>query len=348
MLTIVVLISLILLLVVHEASHFWAAKIFKIPVEEFGIGYPPRLFARKIKNTLYSLNLIPFGAFVRIDEEIIKQKPIFQRMIVVLAGVVSFWLVAALLIGLVLMIGAPVQVTDETEAADAFVQVSGVIADSPAGEAGLKTGDIIVSLAGPTGESISVNEISDVQAFSREYLGQEISMGFKRGEAVLNVFLTPRSNPPQGEGPLGIALVRVVFEKQPWFSAFFLGFRQAFQLTGLIISGLARAVKNIFIGQPSGLQLVGPVGIFNLFVQSGGLGAVYFFQTLALISLNLAVFNALPIPVTDGGQLLFLLIEKVKKRPVEEKIQKGINLAFFLLLIFLMLLVTIKDLKALF
>ena len=111
----------------------------------------------------------------------------------------------------------------------------------------------------------------------------------------------------------------------------------------MIISGLVLALKNVFLGQPSGMQLVGPIGIFDIFVKSGSLGITYFLQTMALVALHLAIFNALPIPVSDGGRLFFLLIEKIRGKPINEKVEKNINLVFFFLLIFLMAWVTIKD-----
>ena len=141
-------VSLIGLLILHEGGHFIAAKRFGVEVEEFGVGYPPRLFGKKIGETLYSLNLLPLGAFVRIPEKKLREKPIWQRAVILMAGIVSFWVICAILITIIFWIGSPFQISDEEEGnlINPRVQIVTVSSGSPAEEAGLEIGDVIEKL----------------------------------------------------------------------------------------------------------------------------------------------------------------------------------------------------------
>ena len=158
----------------------------------------------------------------------------------------------------------------------------------------------------------------------------------------------PRIDPPENQGALGVALGRIAMQRNGFLSAITQGFRATIDLSALIISALVNAVKAIFSGAESGVKLVGPIGIMETFVKTGQLGAVYFLNTMAVIALHLAIFNALPfIPVLDGGKIFFLTIEKVLKKPFNEKTEERINKFFFGLLLLLMFFVTIKDINAL-
>jgi len=318
------------------------AKRFGVKVEEFGIGYPPKIIGKKIGETIYSLNALPFGAFVRLPEKELNEKSGWQRFWVLMSGIISFWFFTAILFFLVFIIGAPSQVTDQEYVTNAQVQVVGISPDSPAELAGLESGDIIKELKLP-GLVKRISRIEQVQDFSKRHAGEEITLSIKRNNQITEISLIPRKDPSEGEGAMGVGLARIGIKKYPWHVALVEACVTTFRFTGLIIVRLVEAVKNIFIGQPSGLQLVGPVGIMDIFVQSGSLGIAHFFQTMALISLHLAIFNALPIPATDGGRVFLLGLEKLRKKSLNEKVEQSINGIFFLLLIGLMIFVTIKD-----
>ena len=343
-------ISLILLLIIHEFSHFIAAKKFEAGVEEFGIGYPPRLWGKRIGQTLYSLNILPFGAFVRIPEEKMKQLPASKRAVIILAGVASFWIICAVLLVIVFWAGSAVQVSDQENGnlVDTRVQIVAVAADSPAETAGLKIGDTIVNLQSPISDLRSIDKVSQVQEFTKQNQGKEIALTIRRGVEILEVDLVPRISPPKGQGSMGIGLARVATKKYAFLAAIYESIKTTFKLTGQIILGLFQALKNAVLGEPTGTEFVGPIGILSIFVDAGTLGPVYFLQTIALIALHAAIVNALPIPVADGGQLMFLAIEKVRKKPLNEKIVKNINALFFGLLVILMIWVTIKDINRIF
>jgi len=345
----IALFSLVGLLILHELSHFGAAKKLGLEVEEFGVGYPPRLLAKKIGKTIYSFNLLPFGAFVRMPDSSLRKKAAWQRALVIMAGIVSFWLFSAILLIIVMMMGAPVQIEDEEKNFfDPRVQILGVASGSPAEEIGLKPGDVIRKVESPGFPIQKIDKVKEVQEFIQNHKGQEVILTIKRGKETLFLKAIPRVSYSQDEGALGIILARVGTKKYSAKEALIQGPLETIRMTGLIVVSLGQALYNLFLRKPSGIQLVGPVGIMNIFVQSGSLGLSYFLQTMAMISLHLAIFNALPFPVADGGKLSFLALEKIRKKPLNEKTEEKINTVFFGLMLLLMVLVTIKDIAKLF
>lgn len=354
---IIAFIVLIGLMVAHEFGHFIIAKKFGVKVEEFGIGYPPRLFGKKFGETLYSVNLIPFGAFVKIPGEIKKtddpfsfsNQPIVKRMLIVAGGVISFWIIAAILFSVVFVMGARIAVDDTSSAVlnDPKVQIAMVVPGSPAKNAGLQLGDVIQKISAGD-ETFEITEVSKVQEISRVYKGKEIALTIERGKEIKNVFLTPRVSSPAGEGPIGIALVRTALKSYAPHEAFVEGLKTTGQMTIGVVQGWYFAIQRLTAGEPTGAELVGPVGIFNMMAQFGKLGLSYFLQFIAMISIYLALFNILPIPATDGGKLVFLAIEALRKKPLSEKIEESVTTVSFLLLIVMAILVTIKDVMKLF
>jgi len=355
----IVFISLIGLMVLHELGHFVIAKKFGVKVEEFGIGYPPRLFGRKFGETLYSLNLLPFGAFVKIygEEGGIESaysftgKLIWQRALIILGGVVSFWIVAAILLSIVFGIGTLQAISDEEEGSlvNSKVQIVAVSPNSPAEEAGIKVGDAIKQLT-VNNQQLTIDKVKEVQEFTQEHLGKEITLTIERGKEVFETSLMPRVSPPEGEGAMGVGLARTSEKSYPWYQAPIKGIKACISMTWAVITGLAQVLGSLVQGKglPSGAQLMGPIGIGSLMTQAAQLGLNYYLQFIAMISIYLAVFNILPIPALDGGKLLFLGIEKVRKKPVYPKIEQSITTVFFALLIALMVWVTIKDIIQLF
>ena len=350
-------ISLMGLLILHEFGHFILAKKFGVRVDEFGIGYPPRIFGKKIGDTVYSLNLLPFGAFVKLPGEIGKaddprsfsRQSIPKRALVILGGVLSFWLMAVILFSVVFNLGVPVAIGDNVESnlVDPRVQIVSVLSDSPAKMAGLRPGDAIRKFRAADYES-GITKIKEVQGLSEQYKGKEIILTIQRGKEVFDVSLVPRVSPPSGEGPIGVALVRTAIKSYPWYQAPWQGIVSTVNLTGAVIQGYGEAIKNLIARKPTGVELVGPVGVFNLFTQVSQLGVSYFLQFVGMIAIYIAIFNVLPIPAVDGGKLLFLGIEAVRKKPISEKVEQNVTAVFFALLLMMMVWVTIKDVSKLF
>jgi len=351
-----VFIVLVALMVIHEFGHFVLAKKFGVKVEEFGIGYPPRLWAKKISETVYSLNLIPFGAFVRLpDEDTVEvgqkyaNQPIWKKMLIALGGVFSFWIIAALLLGMIFMNGTQLSIADSESGnlQNVEVIITRVFLDSPAATAGLKAGDVIVKMEiGDKQQEIS--QVKEVQDFVAGHAGEKIAMTIKRGNSSFRTDVVLRQSPPTGEGLLGIGLDRTAFKRFPWPTALWQGIYTTGVYTRAILAGYSQALANIFSGKPSGIELTGIVGIGHMGIEALQLGLVNFILFVALISIYMAIFNALPIPVVDGGKVLFLIIEAVRRRPLKPELEQKIDTVAFAILIGLMVLVTIKDVINLF
>lgn len=352
MIILIAIISLILLVTIHELGHLLFAKKFGVRVDEFGIGYPPRLFGKKIGETIYSWNLLPLGGFVKIHgheeraegSDSFSSKPFYQKSIIILAGVAVFWVIAAILLTAVMIIGAPSLIGDDEVGnfTDPKVQIIGVSKDSPALDAGLEMGDIIKSING-----IEVDRVIEVQEMIEKNKGKEITLTIQRGQKILNISLTPRISVPNNEGLIGISLLRVGFKKTVWYKAPIEGIKATGVLTVSTVRGWGMVFKSLFQGKglPDGVELVGPIGIFSKYFSGiGSLSVSYFLQLVALIAISLALINLLPIPALDGGWFLFLVIEKIKGKPLNQKVVQVISTIFFVLLVSLMLWITVKEL----
>src|SRR3989344_4534827 len=237
LLTIIIsFIALMGLLIIHEFGHFILAKKFGVKVEEFGVGYPPRLIGKKIGETIYSINLLPFGAFVRMPGETEKsedpgsfsRQPVLNRILIALAGVVSFWIVSAILFSIVFNIGTYVAISDDDSSLiNPKVQITAIAKDSPAEKAGLKPGDAILNFT----------KVKDAQGFTEQYKGKEIVLTIERGKDIFDAKLTPRVNPPSGEGAMGVALTRTALQSYPWYQAPLKGIQAAFNMTLAVMRG---------------------------------------------------------------------------------------------------------------
>jgi regulator of sigma E protease len=342
--------SLFFLIILHEFSHFLAAKKSGVFVEEFGIGYPPKIFGRKIGDTLYSINLLPFGAFVRVEGEIgegsFSRQPLSKRIIIVLAGVISFWIISSLIFIFLFKIGMPVAISDEEFSSTAKIQIVEVAKNSPAQIARLKPGDVIEKIKIQEKE-YKIEKVKELQDLTQRHKGEKVILTIERGKEIFEVEITPRINPPGGEGPMGIVLARMDIKKYSLLKSIFEGIKMTGELTFAIIKGYFLAIENAIRGISPQMELTGPVGIFNIMYQTSKLGIIYFLNLLATISIYLAIFNILPIPALDGGKLLFLAIEGIRKKAVSPETEKKVTAFFFGILVILAILVTIKDIKQL-
>lgn len=361
LLTIVVFILILGLLVfVHELGHFISAKKAGVKVEEFGFGFPPRILAFTKGETTYSLNAIPIGGFVKIfgeegdenrstNKRAFYNKPIWQRAIISVMGVIMNLIIAGILLSVVHGIGIPsvVDSSQETNYKNVQIQIIEVAKNSPAEKAGIKMGDAIISLSFGN-EKTSIEEIDEVQKFVAFHSGQEITMEIKRGSEILLKNITPRVNPPKDEGALGIAMSKIGLVSYPWYQAILKGFAATGRLFITMITLFYQLLKSLILNGKMIGEVAGPVGIVVLTGQMVKLGIVYILQFTAILSINLALINILPFPALDGGRLLFLLIEKIKGRPIKFKTEKVANTLGFAILIGLMLIVTLRDVIKLF
>lgn len=335
----IVVISLVVLITLHELGHFLFAKKFDVKVHEFGIGIPPRLFGKKIGETLYSINLLPLGGFVRMlgeDEQVenersFSEKPIWQRAIILVAGVVSFWLIAALLFAFVsFQWGILTEVDENISADDSFLLVTQV-------EEGfseeLNVEDRIIKVNG--------REVKTIDQFE-ENLFEDSTIFVQRADGEKEIKLTGKN---KKEILNSLSLTRLSFQKQGPFSALAFGVNRTIEVTKLQAWGIGIALKGIVTGSglPEGMEFGGPVMIGSMATDALGRGAADYLMFVGIIASILAFMNILPIPALDGGRLLFLFIEWLKGEPISEKVENRLNATFFMLLLALMIVVTVRD-----
>ncbi|MBI2845754.1 MAG: RIP metalloprotease RseP [Chloroflexi bacterium] len=304
-LTIIAFIAVLSLLVfVHELGHFLLAKRAGVPVEEFGFGFPPRLLVLgRHRETIFTINAIPLGGFVRMPGEndpylpggFASQSPAARASILV-AGAGMNLLLAIFLFGLSAFIGEPVPATTE-------VVITEVAPGSPAESAGLQPGDTILALNGQ-----EIEDSQDLVDLTEDKLGQEVVLTVRRGEETLDLALTPRPNPPPGEGPMGIAVETVVIstklESHPIWEAIPLGVERTLRALWVIIRGIILMVQGLIAP-----ELAGPIGIAQITGEVAQMGLPFLIQFTAFLSVNLALLNLLPFPGLDGGRLAFVLVE---------------------------------------
>jgi regulator of sigma E protease len=336
------------LLIAHELGHFITARWAGITVEEFGIGLPPRLIGIRRGGILYSLNLIPFGAFVRmLGEEdptapgSFARKPKRVRAGVLAAGSFMNFALAVVAFALAFATGIPT-VVQETA-----VRVQTVAAGSPAEAAGLKPGDIIYKINGD--QAAPLEHFGQV---AREHLGQVVTLEIERDGARQTVTLTPREHWPEGQGPMGVTLQpfggKVVPIRYGPLESLWYGFRASvgvvvttLSIPVLLIGGLIPAEAARPIGLPGMAQLASQAA--SATVQTG-----WWFPILSLtgyISAGLSLANLLPLPALDGGRLLFVVIEAVRGRRVSPEREAAVHFIGMVALLALMLLISLNDLS---
>src|SRR3989344_6863239 len=363
---IIAFLSLVCLMIIHEFGHFFVAKKFGVKVEEFGIGYPPRLFGKQFGDTLYSINLIPLGAFVRIygeetgvdDYRSFSNLAVWKRILICLGGFLVFWLASIVIFSVVYMIGVDIPVGDQDIAGvnTTTVRIVAVQKNSPADMAGLQIGDELIGVysvkSSKAGVPLSaeqfdrVNKVADFQKFIQDSKGKSVALQVKRNGNTMNVNIIPRVDYPADQGPTGIALERManIIQKSPWYQAIFYGVIYTGKITWQAMGGIYHAISSFFLGKgvPQEAQFAGPIGITIFLSQAASLGAGFFLYFIGSLSVVLALFNILPISALDGGKLLFLIIEGISKKPVSVRIEQTLTIIFFILLITASIFVPIK------
>jgi regulator of sigma E protease len=343
------------LVLVHEAGHFFAARKAGVRVEEFGFGIPPRVWGKKIGKVLYSLNLLPIGGFVRIfgeegehanDPESFSSRRPSVRVGILAAGVLMNVALAWVLFSFGHVMGFPTAIEDaaSTETLkDVGVQVVEVIDDSPAKQAGVKPGDFIVGIEAGGEIAASIAKSGDVSEFLGRHPGEEITMDIKRGKEHISLVVKANEEYIEGKGFVGVGLALVGRLAYPWYEAPFRGLATTFESMWVIIVSFSALFHNIFAGKGVALDVAGPVGIAILTREASQLGLIYLIQFVAWISLHLALLNIVPFPALDGGRILFVMIEKIKGSPVAKNVEKMIHTAGFAILIVFIIFITMRD-----
>jgi len=334
------------MLLFHELGHYLTAKLFKIKVEEFGFGFPPRMIKLfHIKETLFSLNWIPFGGFVRLSGENDPEVPggfgnakPLTRIAVLLGGPVMNLLMGVILFSLIFnKVGVP----DYTK-----VLVSDVSANSPAQVAGIQVGDIVSKIAA-TPVTSTDTMVSLIQANK----GKDVDIVLQRGSESIVVHAIPRVNPPANEGSLGIAMTNPLV-KTGWVDTIPLSFQATYIQAREIFLMPARLIGNQIPKDQA--RVVGPVGIYTMFNQarnmdaqnagsSNPMGTTFTLQLMAVITIALGLTNLFPIPAVDGGRIVFILPELLFKKRIPPKYENFVHMVGFIALLLLMFYITAQD-----
>jgi regulator of sigma E protease len=352
------LLGLIPLILIHEFGHLLTGKLMGVWAHEFGIGYPPRIVKLfRWKETDFTLNWIPFGGFTRFEgetafakddeneedskskqaarEHSLYSKSPWQRIFVYLGGPVSNLLTAWLIAIVIFMTGIP----------QVQAMIAGVAPGSPAAEADLREGDLVIRV-----NEEPIEDSNELHARIMENVGEPTVLTVDRDGEILTVTVTPRENPPSGQGAVGIQIGNAEtdqpLQRLPLGSSIVQGSRYFAQMTALTVSLPVMVIRQ---GIPfEQARPVGVVGISQIAEysvnQSIQRNALYpFLSILALLSISLGIFNLLPIPALDGGRILFSLIEAIRGHALTPELEERIHLVALALMVLLFVAITILD-----
>lgn len=352
------LIILAVLIFVHELGHFLAAKLSGVRVDEFAIGFPPKLFKFKYGETLYTINLIPFGGFVKIfgenpNEDSLRgpesnrsfiNKNRLTQAIILCAGVFFNLVFAWLLITGALFSGLPAsaQHVGKGEVVNPKVTIIEVLKDSPAERAQFQVGDRV--LAAEAGAKKNTFAHSDeLRAFIVNHGTEEIIFTVERKGTIISIHAVPESDVVKEKRAIGVALADIGMLKLTVSEALIEGSKNTYTTTIATAKGLYGFVRDAILGQADFKQVTGPIGIVSLVGDASDFGLAYLLTFTAFISINLAVINILPFPALDGGRLFVVLIESITRRRLNYTYVNTVNVVGFVLLMILMVLVTYQD-----
>ncbi|MFA6520327.1 MAG: RIP metalloprotease RseP [Candidatus Paceibacterota bacterium] len=365
---VIFIVILLVLVLVHEAGHFFVAKKFGIRVDEFGFGFPPKLFGIKKGETEYTFNLLPLGGFVKIfgespDEESMNgpdaersfiNKSKWKQALVLFAGVFMNFVLAWVLFSFGFISGLPASVGGETagyEISNINLVVTSVLPDSPAHDAGLKVGDKITSVSLPaSSNSVNTLENPNTESF-KEFIVSKgakatekvpMSISYIRSGEENTVSIVPIKSTEKGP-TIGISMDMIGTAKLPIFKAFWAGLSLTASVTKDTTLGLFKLIGDAVVGKGDLTTVTGPVGMVGIVGDAYEFGFVYLLSFAALISVNLGIINLFPFPALDGGRLFFLLIEKIKGSRINPKFANAANMIGFIILISLMLVITYHD-----
>ena len=359
---IIFLVILTVLVLVHEAGHFFVARKAGIKVEEFGIGLPPKIWGKKYGETEYTINLLPIGGFVRMhgespdgvsiqdghdqktkaeDERAFMSKSKLARTAVLLAGVTANLVLGIIIFTIVFTVGLPQFAAEPL--------VSGVVENSPAQEAGFEKGQTIIALNGQAYDQIENGFNQEV----KNKAGQPviITVEDQNGQQQ-DLTATPRQDPPAGQGALGITIsggdIYVAStEKYPIYLAWWEGIKEALNFSWQILASLGGMIGGLVSTGTAPADLAGPVGIAGIIGQARELGWIPVLFFAGIISINLAVVNVLPFPALDGGRLVFVAYEAITRRKPNPNVERWVNTIGMLVLLGLIALITISDVSKL-
>lgn len=334
-----------LVIFVHELGHFLAAKKMGVKVEKFSLGFGPRLLGFKRGDTEYLLSAIPLGGYLKMAGELSGEdskgkegeflaKSVGERAFIIIAGVIVHYLFGFLMLSFVFILGAPALTS----------RIGEVLEDMPAAEAGLKPEDKIVGIEG---KSISLwEEMTEIVHHSP---GKPLRLLINREGEQFELTVVPVEREGRdlfGEGTrIGLMGITPSQEVVPLKYGFIKSFYEGGRKTLFITTMTYRTVWRMLRGEVSPDQLTGPIGIIYVTGQVARLGLPTILQWIGFLSVALAIFNILPIPILDGGHLLFLGMEKIRGKPLLPRTREVIDQITFIILIGLILFISYRDVE---
>jgi len=343
-----------LIVLVHEFGHFCFAKLFKIHVYEFSIGMGPVIWSsekrrekrikekKKVSETIYAIRLVPVGGFVQLagegleedkkvkKEHLLQNKPVWQRFLVMFFGAGNNFILAILVLILGgFIFGSP----------DLSTTIPFVIEDSPAYLSGIKSGDEIISINGK-----KTKTMDDVQLYLTIAGDSETTFEVERNDKEYTYKVTPLTGKEKEEKGYGFGFQYNNTLEKGFNRSLKYGFIKFYSITRQVFITL----KELFTGGVSVGELSGPVGIYTAVDQTRSAGFYSVLNLIALLSVNVGIMNLIPFPAFDGGRILFLIIEKIKGKPIKAETENIIHNIGFFLLIALLIYVTFNDILRLF
>lgn len=347
------IILLISIISIHEFGHYIAAKAFNVYVPEYSIGMGKALYQKKGKETTFSIRMLPIGGYCAIAQDVgvldentdVEMKEVekertlagiskWKKIIILLAGVFMNFVLALVVMSLVYLSIGQVSVSPKPI-------IKEVVSDTPAEKAGLLKDDEITKITLDNGYSLSPNTFGELSDFLSMYESGDITLDVLRDGETLTIKLTPSVS--DGKVTIGIKSYDYSVEKVNFFNCFKYGSQYLIEMTKLLwttIIGLFRGV---------GLNnLSGPVGIYSATSNAVSLGSVYYFVLIAVFSLNVGIFNLIPIPALDGGRVVLTIIEAIIRKPINKKVEEYIMTASVILFLMIFIFATFQDVVKLF
>ncbi len=355
---IVFILTLGVLVISHELGHFFAAKRFGIKVLEFGFGLPPKAWSKKIGETIWSLNWLPVGGFVRLlgedeaskevrdDKRSFAAKPVIQRIIIVMAGVTMNLLLAWALFYTILGLQGFRIIYPTT---DPILTVAATEPGFPAAQTDIKAGERIISIDGQQLTSTD-QVVTYVQAHKTDNI--TLTLGDLDGQNQHQVSITPKLI-SEDQARLGIVFSPIPFKQYHTFTEkLFSGITYSWDLTKLTIGGLGRLVTDVQTHNLSraSQSVAGPIGLVSVTHNILSLGTeaiIPYLWFMGVISLTLTIFNSMPFPALDGGRLIFLLYELILRKRPNAEFERWVHMVGMICLLALMLLITFSDIHKL-
>lgn len=341
------IILLSVIIIVHECGHLIAAKCFHVYCGEFSIGMGPKLWSYKGKETTFTLRALPIGGYVAMAgeegsefegvprERTIKGVSHWKQIIIMLAGVIMNFVLAWLIFASIILINGSYNIAPKAV-------VGGVVAGSPAEAAGFAEGDVITKVVFADGTVVKPSNFYEILTYSMDNT-DPVTYTLKRGGETLEKTVAPVYDEQEQSWLVGIKIPPATQVKTTMLNSGYYGAQYMGQTVKELITALTRLVKGIGFE-----DLSGPVGIYQVTEQQASLGLQNYILLIALLSLNVGVFNLLPLPILDGGRILLVIVEMIIGKPLNQKLEAGITAVGVALVLLLMVYVTWQDLMRLF